>query len=151
MTVGETPRVPFLKSPRLAWCVAGLLLLGGSLLVVAVWRSEPRVTGTVRLDGHPLLKGSIRLIPVDGRSGSDGGAVIRQGKFRIEKGLSEGQYKVEIEATRSVPGKPARNAFDGGVIDAEEAIVFAELNPARISVVRGVNTQDFELKEKKRP
>jgi hypothetical protein len=147
----ERTRAAFRKVPLLLWLVASLLLVGGVLLVMAMLPAGPTVTGVVLLDGQRLEQGAIRLVPVEGTTGSDGGAVIRRGKYRIEKGLSEGKYKVEILGTRFKPGKKARNPVDSTYIDPEEAIPLAELAPNAITVGPGLNTHDFTLKERRRP
>jgi hypothetical protein len=151
MNIIEKTRAVFRKAPIPCWCAVGLLLLSGMLLLAAGWKSEPTVTGMVRLDGQPLAKGSIRFVPVKGTTGSDGGAAIRQGKYQIEKGLTVGKYKVEISGTRTVPGKQMRNPVGLELIPAEEAVVFADFDQNR-EVGPGLNTYDFDLKEvRKRP
>jgi hypothetical protein len=145
MNTLEKIRTAFRRAPVLGWSALGLLLLAGLLLLVAMAKSEPTVTGIVRLDGEPLSKGSIRFVPVEGTRGSDAGVALRKGKYRIEKGLTAGRYKVEIQAARVVLGKKVRDPLAQDLIDAEEAIVFEEFNPIR-EVGPGLNTYDFDLK-----
>jgi hypothetical protein len=62
-----------------------------------------------------------------------------------------GKYKVEIQATRTIPGKKVRDPLSSDLIDAEEPIVFMEFDPIR-EVGPGLNTHNFDLKvAKKRP
>jgi hypothetical protein len=152
MNTSVMVRSAFRKAPFLGWFAVGLLLLSGMLLLAAGWKSEPTVTGMVRLDGQPLAKGSIRFIPVkDTTTGSGGGNTIHQGKYQIVKGLTAGKYKVEISGTRTVPGKKMRNPVGLDLIPAEEEIVFADYDQNR-EVGPGLKTYDFELKEvRKRP
>jgi hypothetical protein len=151
MNIIEKTRAVFRKAPIRCWCAVGLLLLSGMLLLAAGWKSEPTVTGMVRLDGQPLAKGSIRFVPVKGTTGSGGGNTIHQGKYQIVKGLTVGKYKVEISGSRIVPGKKMRNPVDLDLIPAEEAIVFADYDQNR-EVGPGLKTHNFDLTEvRKRP
>jgi hypothetical protein len=146
MNTIEKTRTIFRKRPILGWLAAGVLLLSALLLLYAVLKSGPTVTGTVRVDGEPLSTGSIRFVPVDG-TGSDAGANIREGKYRISKGLAVGKYKVEIQSTLPVPGKWMRDPVFGTLIPAEEKFVFAEPEPIIREVGPGRNPLDFDLKE----
>jgi hypothetical protein len=125
-----------------------LLLLSGLPLLVVGCKSEPTVTGIVRLDGDPLEHGSIRFVPVKGTPGSDAGAVIRLGKYSIPKGLTVGKYKVEIQGARKVPGKKTRDLISDELRDDEVPIEFAEFDQIR-EVGPGPNPLDFDLKEKR--
>jgi hypothetical protein len=88
-----------------------LLLLAGLLLIIGGGRSGPTVVGTVKVDGDLLAKGTISCVPVDDQGalaegrGPGGGDTIRDGKYRIDKGLTAGRYQVEIQGTRIVPGE----------------------------------------------
>jgi hypothetical protein len=147
MSTTEKTRTTFRKAPILGSFAAGVLLLSALLLLRAGLKSGPTVTGTVRVDGDPLKKGSIRFVPVEGTRGGDAGATIRDGKYRIPKGLTVGKYKVEIQGWRVVPGKPAREPVFGTLTDAVEVIVFEESSQIVREVGPGRNTLDFDLKE----
>jgi hypothetical protein len=82
----ETIRSACRRSPILGWLALGLLLLFGLLLLAMGLKSGPTVEGMILLDGQPLPKGSIRLVPVEGTSGSDTGSPIHRGKFSDTKG-----------------------------------------------------------------
>jgi hypothetical protein len=147
MSTTDKTRTTFRKKLILGSFAAGLLLLSGLFLLHAVLKSGPTVTGTVWLDGELLLNGSIRFVPVKGTTGSDAGAAIRQGKYQIEKGLTVGKYKVEIQGMRKIQGKKMIDPVEGGLIPAEVAIVFAAPDPIIREVGPGHNPMDFELKE----
>jgi hypothetical protein len=139
------------KLPIRGWLAAGSLLLSGlPLLFLGCSQSESSISGTVRLDGQPLPEGWIRFIPHEGTSGPDGGAPIRQGKYSIPKGLVVGRYKIEIQGMRMIPGKKSRDPLFGGLVDAEEAIKFAEFKNQIRAVGPGHNTYDFDLEEAKK-
>jgi hypothetical protein len=96
------------RDARWVWLAAGgLLVLGCAALVLWFLReSEPSVTGTVRLDGELLTKGSIAWIPDRGSPGpGGGGGISKEGKYEIKRGLRPGRYRVEIRSTRSLPRK----------------------------------------------
>lgn len=60
------------------------------------------VTGTVTFDGKPISEGSI-LFRADGGTGAGYAAEIKDGNYEIE--TVPGEMKVEITASRIVPGK----------------------------------------------
>lgn len=60
------------------------------------------VTGTVTYDGQPLPQGDIVFHPEDKSVGPEGGK-IKDGKYALK--VREGKNRVEIRATRPVPGK----------------------------------------------
>jgi hypothetical protein len=150
MSTTDRTRTTIRKKLFLGSFAAGLLLLSGLLLLHAVLKSGPTVTGFVRVGGNPLDKGSIRFVPVKGTTGSDAGAAIHQGKYQIEKGLTVGKYKVEIQGWHRIPGKKVHAPIDFELIDAEEAIVFEKSDPIICEVGPGHNQGppfDFVLKE----
>jgi hypothetical protein len=132
----------------------GLLTLSGlalAALAIYYWAaSEPVASGTVRLDGQPIVTGSIKFVPVAGTPGPDAGAAIEEGKYRIEKGLQVGQYRVEIHGIRKSPTKKVFDPFLFGarlVPDEREAVDRNYNQNSKIvrTVNRGVNTLDFEV------
>src|SRR5262245_18125341 len=149
MDTVEKIRTTFRKAPTLGLLALGALLLAGLLFILAGMRSDPAVTGIVRLDGQPLPKGAIRFVPVEGTPGSEAGAVIREGRYTIPKGLTVGKFKVEIQSTRVVLGRKTRDPLFGMGIDADEAIKFAESTPPIREVGPGHNTLNFDLHEAK--
>ncbi len=59
------------------------------------------VSGTVRLDGKPLVEGAIRFVPVDGTPGQKMSIPILDGTFAIAaaNGPAVGRHRIEIEST----------------------------------------------------
>jgi hypothetical protein len=133
------------------WLAAGgLLVLGCLVLVLWLWKSEPTVTGTVKLDGKPLRRGSITLIPVDGQGPGGGSEINKEGKYEITQGLRAGRYRVEIQSTRTIPGRKVVNAvIPTQLVDEEVSVVPAEYN-TESTLIRdvgpGANVLDFDLK-----
>src|SRR5262245_8038094 len=60
------------------------------------------ITGSVTLDGAPLPEGDVLFTPADPQFGSEA-AKIESGAYRAT--VRPGQNKVQIRATRAVPGK----------------------------------------------
>ena len=60
------------------------------------------VTGTVKFDGQDVADGDIVFTPDDKSVGAEGGK-IKDGKYTIK--ARDGKNKVEVRATRLVPGK----------------------------------------------
>src|SRR5262245_45567977 len=81
-----------LTMKRAAWC-----WFAGGLLLCGCAGSEVSSSGTVTLDGKPLADGDIRFIPIEGTSGPDAGAEIKDGKYNaFQTGLAGGKYRVSI-------------------------------------------------------
>src|SRR5437870_4755063 len=96
-----------MRAGKRPWFVAGWLPLSGCLLLVfcGCSPSEPSVSGTVFVDGTPLPMGSITFVPMEGTLGPGGGSAIDEGKYRIDKGLRVGEYRVQIQGIRPGPRK----------------------------------------------
>jgi hypothetical protein len=134
-----------MRATTVAHLSAGLLLLSGCA------KSEPTVTGIVRLDGELLARGWISFVPVDDGDkaatdrGPGGGATIGEGRYQIEKGLMAGKYRIEIQGVREVPGKHMIDPF-GAAVTKEVNVVPPEFN-VRSNLIRevkaGSNTIDF--------
>lgn len=141
-----------MRNARWAWLAAGgLVFLACVALVLWFLRgSEPTVTGTVRLDGQLLLRGSIALIPIDGTPGPGGGARInREGKYEIKQGLRPGRYQVEIRSTITTDRLVKNPAMPAELLPEEVAVIPEEYNTRSnlIEEVRpGSNVLDFDLK-----
>jgi hypothetical protein len=61
-----------------------------------------QVTGTITFDDTPVPDGDIVFIPEDAQYGAEAGK-IKEGKYRLR--AHDGKNKVQIRATRPVPGK----------------------------------------------
>ncbi len=82
-----------------------LCLLIGLVWLTAGCGSGPRtywVEGTVTFDGRPVETGEIIFVPLDKDLGPDAGP-ITNGSFGFA--VKAGQKRVEIRASREVPGK----------------------------------------------
>jgi hypothetical protein len=127
---------------------AGVLLFAAVLLAAGCSRG-PRtypVSGTVTLDGKPLDDGNIYFLPLDPNVSADAGK-IEGGAFRFE--AREGKVRVEIRASREVPGKrsPMGNIRKEEYIPARynrESTLQAEVRPS------GENVYTFELTSAKK-
>jgi hypothetical protein len=141
-----------MKARKLRWLAVTLLALGGCLLLAFFgWSREPSVSGTVSVDGEPLLMGSITLIPINGTPGPGGGSAIEEGEWRIEKGLRPGgEYRVKIQGVRPSP-KPAFDPLVPAlpIPDAEQVVPpeYNEKSKLVMIVNRGSNPPvSFELR-----
>lgn len=113
---------------------AGLLITlagcgGGGLL---------DVEGTVALNGTPVAEGDIAFIPEDKKFGGEGG-VIKDGRFKMK--ARAGKNKVEIRASRIVPGKTIPSAAGPG----------APAEPLRESIIPPKYNDQTTLNEEVKP
>lgn len=111
--------------------------------------SNARVTGTVTVDGAPLDKGAIRLVPLDGKSGT-AGAEIENGEFYIEKAPATA-VRVEISAPRVVGKRKAYDDPQSPVIDVTKETLPEKYNvrsELKKDVTKGENEFNFDLKTK---
>lgn len=139
-----------MRDNRWAWLVAGgLLVLGCVALALWLrWDSEPTLTGTVKLDGKLLSKGSIALAPVDGTQGSGGGGSIIDGKYEIRRGLQPGNYRVEIRSTATLTRKVRNPTIPSELVEEEVSVIPEQYNSKSklVKEVRsGANVLDFAL------
>jgi hypothetical protein len=151
MNTEEKHRTAFRKGPLLGSFAAGLLLLSSLLLLFAGCNPKPTVTGVVCVDGEPLARGSISFVPVDDRDkvagdrGPGGGSPIVEGKYNIEKGLTIGKYRIEIQGVREEPRRKMLDPF-GLPVTREVNVVPPEYN-THSNLIRdvkaGSNTIDF--------
>ena len=119
-------------------------------------RSE--IKGTVTLDGTPLDKGSLQLIPDDGNTVKvPSGAVIINGKYSIpvNPGIPDGIYTVRISSPESVPLPP------GASIDIPRTLPQSQSEPVdripkewntasthAVEIKKGRNRYDFNVTSK---
>jgi len=133
------------------WIIAGVVLLSGGWLFSGCSRSGPTVEGEVLLAGIPLESGSIRFVPTDPKLGTDAGAAIKDGQYKIDKGLRAGEYRVVIRSPRRIPGKTRGDPISNIQVPAEEEAIprkYNENSELIRKVVSGANTFDFPLEEK---
>jgi len=139
------------RDARWAWLAGGLLVLGCVALVFWLRQeSEPTVTGTVRLDGQLLAKGSIALRPIDGTPGPGGGAGIdKEGFYEIKRGLQPGKYLVEIRSSTTIKRQVRNPTIPSELVDEEVSLIPSQFN-SKSSLIRevgpGANVLHFDLK-----
>jgi hypothetical protein len=106
------------------------------------------ISGTVKLDGQRLAEGDIQFIPIEGTSGPDAGAVIKDGKYKVaQKGLAGGKYRVSISGYKQ-SGKLVQDPLIGPPVKEIVQIVPKEYHGENSKLVReitrGTNTLDFD-------
>lgn len=140
--LGSKEKVHPLMTPlRFCWLAAALLLFSGC-------SKPPVISGTVRWNGEPLVRGAILFVPVEGTPGSDGGSSIKEGDYTIERGLTVGKYRVEIFSTKKTGRKVRNPALPSDLTDEEIDLIPQEYNVnSRLTkeVGPGLNTIDFDL------
>jgi hypothetical protein len=130
---------------RVVWLLTALVPLGcgGGL-------ERATVTGTVTLDGQPVIAGTIRFVPEDGL-GPSAGSVIADGTYHIavEQGVPVGLCRVEIHSL----GKSGRVLPHPVFADQvwEETVemvptVYNDASELRCQIRPGLNTHDFALR-----
>ena len=124
--------------------VAALALL--TLLSTGCGSSRPIMEGMVTLDGVPIEKGTIMLMPANGKGQSAGGAIVA-GRYRIP--VSPGPMEVRISANRKDGKMPdPLNPGSGAMIDRYVDYVPARYNDTtelNVTLKPGLNTHDFKL------
>ena len=112
-----------------------------------------RVSGTVKVNGQPLTKGTVTFISTDGNRPNATGALDSSGGYTLQTtepgdGALVGTYKVavsDVDASAlntAMPGMPApvaKSAIAKTYLDANASGLTA-------TVAAGSNTQDFDLK-----
>jgi hypothetical protein len=127
-----------------------------ALLVTAIGCQQQATTidGTVTFNGQPVERGSIRFVSTD-KTGPTFGAVIRKGKFTVEK-AAPGEKLVTIHAMKqnSVPtssqevqqmseqAQQDENYVDPAVLIPPNA----EGNNKTVQISAGENPLEFHLK-----
>jgi hypothetical protein len=104
------------------------------------------VSGTVTVDGQPLVEGSISFFPADPTSGGTAGGPIRDGKYSVA--VPVGKMKVSISYPKAAGTKKLYNTPSSPV-----GTMYKEGLPARYNerteltfdVKSGSNPKDWEL------
>lgn len=108
--------------------------------------SKPIVKGIVTLDGTPIEKGTIMLMPVDGKGQTAGGG-IEAGRYSFP--ASVGTVKVIITAHRKDGTMPDPLGYgSGAMIDRYVNYVperYNEKTDLTVAIKPGLNTHDFTL------
>lgn len=130
--------------------VAALALLWG--MTAGCSSSRPVVEGTVTLDGEPIEKGTIELLPSDGK-GPTAGCGIEAGKYRMP--AAPGSRQVVIRASRKDGKMPdPMSPGSGTLIDRYVEYVPARYNEKTeltVTIKPGLNKHDFKLEGGARP
>jgi hypothetical protein len=136
---------------RWAWLLAGGLLILGCV-ALALWlrlESGPTLTGTVRLDGQLLSRGSIALAPIEGTPGPGGGGGINEGKYEIQRGLQPGKYRVEIRSPVTLSRQVRNPTIPSELVNEETSLIPEQYN-TKSTLIRevgpGANVLHFNLK-----
>jgi len=101
------------------------------------------ITGNVTLDGTPLPDGDILFTPADTQFGSEA-AKIENGAYRAK--LHPGQSKVQIRASRPVPGK--KGPMGEQLIEDYIPAKYNDQSDLTIDVSTTQNKHDFQLQSK---
>lgn len=108
-----------------------------------------RVSGSISVNGTPLMAATVMFVPIDGTAGGIAGATVTNGAYAITKGLRPGQYRVEIRQPRPSERRvPKPFGAPGEMIaGTEEGIdeAFNEKSTLRASLDRGANSVDFRV------
>jgi len=121
------------------------LALAAPLLVSGCGTRRPVVEGQITLDGIPVRKGAIQLIPADGKGQTAGTGVV-DGRYRME--ASPGTMKVIINWPQA-NGKMMDPGGSGQMIDRYVESVpphYNEKTELTVTVKPGVNVADFAIK-----
>ena len=130
--------------------IAAVMLL--CLTTAGCGSSKPIVEGTVTLDGVPIEKGTIVLMPIDGK-GQTAGCGIEAGKYRMQ--ASPGTRQVLIHANRKDGTMPdPMSPGSGKMIDRYVNYVpekYNEKTELTVTIKPGLNKHDFALESAEPP
>jgi hypothetical protein len=129
-----------------SFAAAGSLMAVLFLSVGGCGKSKPMMEGMVTLDGVPIEKGTIMLIPAQGKGQSAGGGIV-DGLYRIT--ASQGPMQVQINAARKDGTMPdPLNPGTGAMIDRYVEYVpdrYNETTELEVTIKPGINKHDFQL------
>jgi hypothetical protein len=106
----------------LRWCLLCLFATSGCGNNLGI------VTGTVTLDGQPVVSGMVTFVKQDGNHLVRDGAVITDGKFQAK--VPPGTYKLELNGQKVISKRTQKN-FDG---QDETLDVTGEMFPPQFNV-----------------
>ena len=130
-----------------------LFLLALLSSIIGCGEKATTVSGTVTFNDQPVERGSIRFVSTD-KSGPTFGAVIRNGKFTVEK-ATPGEMMVTIHASKRdiIPTSSqdvremSEQAQDENYVDPAVLIPpNAEGNNQTVQIAEGANPLEFHLK-----
>jgi len=106
------------------------------------------VSGTVKVNGQPIPKGSILFNPVTS-GGTVSGGVIENGQYKVpaDKGLSPGEYLVSISAPDT--NAPVPKGYDKGHEPAPPELIppqYGSKTTQKVTVTDGgSNVFDYDI------
>ena len=131
-----------------------LLTSVGMLLGCAEGPQRAEVSGTVKLNGRLVPDGAISFIPVEGTTGPEVGAIIRNGQYQIprDKGVIVGKNRVELRAIQKLGTKIQDPTKPEGVLTDELGEAFPPEYNRESTLIRDIkaedNTLNFEVETK---
>lgn len=132
------------RSRRLPYAIC--LVAAVCLAAAGCGKSKPIMEGLVTLDGAPIEKGTIMLIPAKGKGQSAGGGIVA-GRYRIT--ASPVPVKVWINASRKDGKMPdPLNPGSGVMVDRYVEYVpdrYNEKTTLEVTITEGLNKHDFAL------
>jgi hypothetical protein len=125
---------------------AACLVAALCLAAAGCGKSKPIMEGLVTLDGTPIEKGTIMLIPATGKGQSAGGGIVA-GRYRIT--ASPVPVRVWINASRKDGKMPdPLNPGSGVMVDRYVEYVpdrYNEKTTLEVTITEGLNKHDFAL------
>jgi hypothetical protein len=107
------------------------------------------VNGTVTFDGQPLKQGTVRFVPVDGKSPT-ASANVTDGKFTVN--VPTGEMRVEFSAPKATGRRTKMyDTPDSPVVEDTVELIPERYNvrsELKISVKKGSQDETFTLKLK---
>jgi hypothetical protein len=124
--------------PTARWLAAAI-----AIILAGCGPSLARVSGTVSFNGEPVSKGTVTLVPANGKGAASGG-LIENGRYTIEK-VQPGEKLVQL----SSPYPMGSQKDDSG----SESNLYGDLMPAswgrasqnKIDVTAGSLAKNFEI------
>jgi hypothetical protein len=120
-------------------------IVAAALSTASCSSSNPLISiaGKVTLDGAPVSEGDILFTPTDSAFGSES-AKIKDGAYQAN--LRPGQTKVQIRASRPVPGK--KGPMGEQLIEDYIPPKYNEQSSLAIDVSKDQRKHDFDLQSK---
>jgi hypothetical protein len=106
------------------------------------------VNGTVTLDGQPLKEGTVRFVPVDGKTPTADG-IVRDGKFTAA--VPVGEMRVEFSAPKVTGRHKMYDTPDSPMVDDVVELIPDRFNiqsELKIMVRPGSQDETFSLQSK---
>jgi hypothetical protein len=125
-----------------AICTAAIAM---AVFMTSCSRDNPLVAigGKVTFDGAPVADGDILFTPTDSAFGSESAKIV-DGAYQAN--LRPGQTKVQIRASRPVPGK--KGPMGEQLIEDYIPAKYNDQSSLVIDVSKGQRKHDFELQSK---